>query len=266
MVSLFPSRPQYHNLILIFSGTPCDEAGKDLPPHSPPPKEQDQTNEGPNWHPFNSCHDFDFTWYHFVECESSERQVNQGLDLWAASVLQHGGTPTWKSATELYDNIDKIQHGSAPWRTYSFCYSGPLPPAPPRWMTCTYELCTRDAHQVLQHQFANPDFKDKVNYTPYRQFNKAGKRIWSNFMSGDWAWKQAVSHNQFVAFGETVTYLPFRILLPRTLAHMAPSLSLSLVGVIRPRFPLRQDIKSIIQCISRLETSSTLHVEDMVWV
>lgn len=266
MVCLFSSRAQYSNLILIFSGTPCDEAGKDLPPHSPPPKENQQADNNPNWHPFNSRHDFDFAWYHFVECESSEREVNQGLNLWAASVLQYGGTPTWKSATELYDNIDKIQHGNAPWKTYSFRYSGPLPPSPPQWMTRTYELCTRDTRQVLQHQFANPDFKDKVNYKPYKQFNKSGKRIWSNLMSGDWAWKQAVSHNQFATSLETVTYFPFRISLPKTLAHMAQYLFLSLEGATRPQFLLRLDTKSIIQCISHLGTSSTLHVEHTVWV
>lgn len=126
MVSLFPSRLQYHNLILIFSGTPCDEAGKDLPPHSPPPKEQDQTNEEFNWHPFNSRHDFNFMWYHFVECKSSKRQVNQGLDLWAASVLQHGGTPTWKSGTELYDNIGKIQHGECSLENLQLLLLGPF--------------------------------------------------------------------------------------------------------------------------------------------
>lgn len=115
-------------------------------------------------------------------------------------VLQYGGMPKQKSAAELYNNIDKIQHGSASWKTYSFCYSGPLPPLPPQWMTCTYELCMYDTCQVLQQQFANLDFKDKINYTLYKWFNKAGKHTWSNFMSGDQAWKQAVSHNQLVTF------------------------------------------------------------------
>ena len=90
-----------------------------------------------------------------------------------------------KSAAELYNNIDKIQHGSAPWKTYNICYSGPLPPLPPQWMTCTYELCMHDTCQVLLQQFANLDFKDKINYTLYKWFNKAGKHTWSNFMSGD---------------------------------------------------------------------------------
>ena len=120
---------------------------------------------------------------------------NKGLDVWAASVLQYGGLVPWSSAADVCKTIDAIQDGDAPWKTYSFCYQGPLPPTPPQWMTHTYELCVCDTHQVLHQQFSNPEFKDKINYTPYRQSNKAGKHVWSNFMSGDWAWKQAVGLN-----------------------------------------------------------------------
>ncbi|KAJ6472154.1 hypothetical protein C8R47DRAFT_1296895 [Mycena vitilis] len=78
-----------------------------------------------------------------------------------------------------------------PWRIYKITYTGPRPPVPPKWMTETYELCTRDSRLVLQQQLATPDFKDKIDYSPYRQFDGNGKRVWSNFMSGDWAWRQA---------------------------------------------------------------------------
>lgn len=184
----------------LSTGTPCNEQGNDLPPHSPPPDDKQSASEETEWHPFNSRHDFDFSWHHFVELECSERHINKGLDLWAASVVQHGGTTTWKSAPDLYETIDAIQHGDAPWKTYSFRYKGPLPPSPPQWMTRTYELCARDTRQVLQQQFSNPDFKDQIDYRPYKQFNQAGKRVWSNLMSGDWAWKQAVSHNYFYIY------------------------------------------------------------------
>lgn len=192
--TFIPFEAKYHYLTSILLGTPCNKVGKDLPPHLPPPREHQHADGSPDWYPFNSHHDFNFAWYHFVECESSECKVNQGLNLWAASVLQFSGSPIWKSAMDLYNTIDQIQHSDAPWRTYSFHYTGQLPPLPLQWMTRTYKLCTCDTHQVLHHQFANPDFKDKINYRPYKQFNKAGKHIWSNFMSGDLAWKQAVSN------------------------------------------------------------------------
>ena len=174
---------------------PCDKLGDDLPSHAPPPHTEQTEDSESEWYPFNSRLKFDFAWYHFVEVESSECNLNKGLDLWATSVLKHGGSAPWKSATELHETIDAIQHGDAPWKTYQFHYQGPLPPTPPQWMMHTYKLCVHDTHQVLCQQFANPEFKDKINYTPYRQFNKAGKCVWSNFMSRDWAWKQVVSLN-----------------------------------------------------------------------
>lgn len=125
--------------------------------------------------------------------ESSASKLDKALEIWAASVLQYNGSVRWRRAQDLYDTIDEIQHGDCPWKTYSIRYDGPLPNGtPPQWMTRTYELCVRDSRQLLHEQFKNPDFKDKVDYTPYRQFNSAGKRVWTNLMSGDWAWKQAV--------------------------------------------------------------------------
>ena len=59
-------------------------------------------------------------------------------------------------------------------------------------MTHTYELCTRDTHQVLHLQLATTQFKDSINLTPYQQFDDDGQHTWSNLMSADWAWKQAV--------------------------------------------------------------------------
>lgn len=88
--------------------------------------------------------------------------------------------------------IDSIQEGSAPFYTIRFRYSGQLPPNPPHWMTEMYELCTRDARVLLHNHLQTADFKDEINMRPYRQFNHKGERVWSNLMSGDWAWDEAV--------------------------------------------------------------------------
>ncbi|KAJ7220735.1 hypothetical protein GGX14DRAFT_532634 [Mycena pura] len=58
-------------------------------------------------------------------------------------------------------------------------------------MTQTYEVCMRDLREVLHHQLSTRDFKDNVNMVPYQQFNHQAKRVWSNLMSGEWAWTQA---------------------------------------------------------------------------
>ncbi|KAJ7470114.1 hypothetical protein B0H11DRAFT_1730665 [Mycena galericulata] len=174
------------------SGLPCDRNGNYLAPGTPP-LPLSHLNEQPpgSWTPFESRTEFDFAHYHFVELQSSASQINKALDLWAAQVMQYGADSPWRTAKDLYDTIDAIQHGDTPWKVYKIRYTGPRPPLPPKWMTETYELCARDSRKILQQQLANPDFKDKIHYSPYRQFDVQGKRVWSNLMSGDWAWKQA---------------------------------------------------------------------------
>ncbi|KAJ6609901.1 hypothetical protein B0H10DRAFT_2438356 [Mycena sp. CBHHK59/15] len=176
-----------------MTGLPCNQHGEHLPPFTPPPPLARLDTQTPgSWFPFESRTDFDFAHFHFVDAQSSAGQINTCLDLWTAQVLQYGATAPWHRAQDLYSTIDSIQHGDAPWRVYKLHYTGPLPPGlPPKWMTEEYELCTRDCRTVLHHQLATPDFKDKIDYVPYRQFDAQGRRVWSNLMSADWAWKQA---------------------------------------------------------------------------
>lgn len=75
-------------------------------------------------------------------------------------------------------------------------YQGPIPAQnPPKWMTETYELCARNSRTLLHQQLRTPDFKDQIHYSPYMQFNTSGERVWSNLMSADWAWSEAVYFN-----------------------------------------------------------------------
>ncbi len=93
----------------------------------------------------------------------------------------------------MYETIDSIRAGDAPWTTYTFQYNGPRPNGTvPQWMDQTHELNTRDALQVIEQQLADPDFKNHCDYSPYMEFQPDGSRVWSNMMSGDWAHKEAV--------------------------------------------------------------------------
>ena len=59
-------------------------------------------------------------------------------------------------------------------------------------MTAEYQVWYRDPRKVIHNIFTNPDLADGIDYIPYHEF-KDGKRRYSDFMSGDWAWKQCVS-------------------------------------------------------------------------
>lgn len=183
------------HLTCFFEALPCTSDGEFLSKYArPPPPDTVDATDNNAWDPFEDRLAFDWAHYHFVELQSSERQINKGLDLWLAANIKAGSdTPLpWSSADDMYTTIDSIQEGNTPFKTVRFKYNGPLPAHPPRWMLETYELCTRDSRAVLHHQLATTDFADQFNYKPYRQFNSKGDRVWSNLMSGDWAWKEAV--------------------------------------------------------------------------
>ncbi|KAF9548973.1 hypothetical protein CPC08DRAFT_715543 [Agrocybe pediades] len=150
------------------------------------------------WSPFTDRLSYDFADYHYVEMKSSARKINRALDMWKATVIKHSATHTctdsdvpWNKASEMYDTIDSISNGDVSWTTYEFKYSGPKPNNPPDWMNETYELCARNTLTVIEQQLANKDFDGKFDYSPYQQFNSEGDRVYSNLMSGHWAYKEA---------------------------------------------------------------------------
>jgi hypothetical protein len=62
----------------------------------------------------------------------------------------------------------------------------------PRWKTQPYEVWFRDPLKIAEEQIANKEFAHEVDYAPKRVFGRNGKRQYSDFMSGNWAWQQAV--------------------------------------------------------------------------
>lgn len=88
--------------------------------------------------------------------------------------------------------IDQIQDGNATFTTVQFKYTGELPKNPPAQMTNKYELCTCNSHVLLHHQISTSDFASQFDYKPYHQFDHTGDCVWSNLLSGDWAWNETV--------------------------------------------------------------------------
>ena len=182
-------------LDLKYSARPCNKAGHYLPQQASPPllEPLDATPENP-FSPFVDRLAFEFSEFHFCQLQSSEAHVNQALRLWEAEAAKHGSADSvpWTSADDMYTTIDEIRQGGNPWRAVPFQYQGPRPPNPPKWMTETFQLVTRDVRLLLHEQIACTDFDGHWDYVPYKEFDSNGDRIWTNLMSGDWATKQAV--------------------------------------------------------------------------
>ncbi|KAJ7918908.1 hypothetical protein B0H13DRAFT_1991238 [Mycena leptocephala] len=182
---------QYHSHL---NALPCDANGAFLPPFTGPPP-------APPPHPTAKIQQHGS---HLVTVQSSTSPIFISLRLRAQKSIS---TPPSTYGQHHFSSTEKVRHGkmlvsSTRQSTHSGWPSpvedlyaplfGPLPPGtPPKWMTQSYELCTRDVRQLLHNQLGTTAFKDHVNLVPYRQFNHSGRRVWSNLMSGDWAWKQA---------------------------------------------------------------------------
>jgi hypothetical protein len=125
----------------------------------------------------------------------SKRIIDDLLDLWALDNL--GKEPPFTDHQDLYNVLDAIQVGDAPWQTFNISYDGERPMENvPSWMDQKFEVWHRDPHQVMRELLGNPEFADGFAYTPYQQFENDERR-WTDFMSGNWAWRQAVTVLRF---------------------------------------------------------------------
>jgi hypothetical protein len=56
-----------------------------------------------------------------------------------------------------------------------------------------WEVFYRDPDLVLRQMLENPDFDGQIDYAAYIGLDKTGKRYWSDFMSGNFAYRRSVS-------------------------------------------------------------------------
>ena len=63
----------------------------------------------------------------------------------------------------------------------------------PKWMENEYEIWFRDPQLLFKNMLANQDFDGFFDYVPFRQYDDKGSHQYEHLVSGDWAWKEAVS-------------------------------------------------------------------------
>ncbi|KAH9954145.1 hypothetical protein BJV74DRAFT_800246 [Russula compacta] len=109
----------------FLNGTPCDKQGNMIPPNAPPPPQN--YDPADNWAPFKSCIEFEFTDFAFHHNQMSAGDINELLDIWAASLFQHRDHPPFADHNDLYMTINAIPHGDIPWQSFSTSYKGITP-------------------------------------------------------------------------------------------------------------------------------------------
>ena len=169
-------------------GLPCDADGNSLPPGTPPPP---RPLPATPWDPYASGVQFKTADFLYRRAKMSAGNIDELLDIWAES-MENGEDPPFRSHEELYDTIDATWHGDAPWTCLAVSYNGETTPNSPTWQLDEWEVFYRDPDLVLSHLLDNPDFDGLFDYAVYVGLDKSGKRYWTDFMSGNFAYRRSV--------------------------------------------------------------------------
>jgi len=123
--------------------------------------------------------------------------INFILSLWAASLAVHGDEPPFSNAHSMYDTINSTPLGDVPWSSFTLQHNGTQPVDNiPSWMEAGYDVWFRDPCVLVHNLLSNPDFKGEMDLVPFQERSPNGAHRFQNFMSGIWAWRQAVGHHR----------------------------------------------------------------------
>lgn len=174
-------------------GRPCTADGVFLPPGAPPTLPPPKPAH--DWSPYRNDIEFATAEFTFKQRHMSNAAADTLFDLMAALLAKHNDTPPFADHKDLHKVIDATQLGDVPWQAFSVKYSGERPEDVPSWMDDEYDVWYRDPRMMAHNMLANPTYKKEIDYVPFREYDAADEtRRWKDFMSGGWAWKQAVSH------------------------------------------------------------------------
>ncbi|OBZ74460.1 hypothetical protein A0H81_05119 [Grifola frondosa] len=172
-----------------INGTPCDENGNYLPPGTPPTPPP--TPSADDWTPYRSRIEFETADLLYRCTQMPAKNIDALMDLWEATLLKHQDHAPFVSHKDLYDTIDSTRLGDVKWDSFELSYADELPERDvPKWMTSKYDIWFRDPRAVVQNMLANPDFNGEIEFGPVREYVDGERRL-KDFMSGDWAWRQA---------------------------------------------------------------------------
>src|SRR5882672_5355941 len=115
-------------------------------------------------------------------------------------------------------------------------------------METKHEVWFRDPCILVHNLLANADFDHKIDISPFQEYDANDNHRYQNFMSGNWAWKQAVRFYYLFIFEKLyVLIINYQCLF------------LSSLEVIRPPFQLLPVTPNTGQFIYQSETSITMY-------
>ena len=125
----------------------------------------------------------------------SGTNINDLLQIWARTLPQDQDPP-FVSKNEMYNAIDNLGHGGAPWKCFTVKYNGEIKEGDVTpWKHKSFEVWHRDPRILMHIQLGNRDYADEMDFASKDVRDMDGKRRYSDFMSGNWSWRQLVREN-----------------------------------------------------------------------
>ncbi|KAK1235839.1 hypothetical protein PQX77_000929 [Marasmius sp. AFHP31] len=170
----------------------CDSQGQFLPDDAPPPPDP-APRKANDWSPWASGLEFRATNLLYRKMQASAGHINELAEIITALTNEQAAKSLFDDARELYSTIDACSNGAIPWEAFSVSYNGPqLPGKTEPWMEKEFTVYFRNPRDVLHQQLSNPDFSGELETTPYQAYSATGNlRQYRNFMSGNWAMREA---------------------------------------------------------------------------
>ncbi|KAG5219546.1 C2H2-type domain-containing protein [Salix suchowensis] len=177
-------------MLIPLLGDICDAHGQQIPPDEVPP-----LREPPEcaWAPFTGPSEFLLADLLFRKM-STTRQ-NELFDILNMMLEAYGDASPFSSSQDMYNTIDSAHVGGVPWECLVSMPSEDLPHDAPIWKRKPYEIWYRNPDAVLRSLLDNPDFHGEFDYTPYIELDEEGKRCWTDFFSGNFAWRHSVEYH-----------------------------------------------------------------------
>nr|GAT57072.1 predicted protein [Mycena chlorophos] len=169
-----------------LDGRPCDKDGNFVDPNTKPRKVFPPEDD---FSPYESLGAFRMADFVYRKVQMSAGEIDELFEI----MREDGGTSHFKDHKDLYETIDATERGQVEWLAFDISYEGDDAESEnaPGWKGKTYRVYYRDPRKILHQQLGNPDFKDEMDYAPKRVFDEKEGRVYRDFMSGHWAWRQA---------------------------------------------------------------------------
>ncbi|KAF5362702.1 hypothetical protein D9758_011703 [Tetrapyrgos nigripes] len=178
-------------------GQKLDEKGQPLVPDTPAPPIHPTQDPDNLWAPFDGEAEFRLADLLYRKVEMSQGNVDELMDIWSLFGSQchpeddDAASAPFHDYKDLFEDIDRIQAGDAPWKCFQTVVDESLGSSAPEWQKTSYQVWYRDPDVVISQILSNPLLIHNFDPCPYIHLDPHGKRRWSDFMSGNFAWQHA---------------------------------------------------------------------------